>query len=109
MAVLEEMTPAELYNLTYMRIRPLMVTVPGIVLPHPYGGRTSGHGQPRSAKCSLVTSRQSDIHDVLMKRYLVLPSGNIDVERTKLGLTNASPLKIDDFRCSNQQGWQRIR
>src|SRR5574338_247046 len=29
----EHMTPAELDNLAYMRIRPLLVTVPGIVLP----------------------------------------------------------------------------
>ena len=35
----DRMTPAELYNLVYMRIRPLLVTVPGIVLPHPYGGQ----------------------------------------------------------------------
>jgi multidrug efflux pump subunit AcrB len=35
----DTMTPAELYNLAYMRIRPLLVTVPGIVLPHPYGGQ----------------------------------------------------------------------
>ena len=28
----DDMTPAELYNLAYMRIRPLLVTVPGIVL-----------------------------------------------------------------------------
>lgn len=36
----DHMTPAELYNLAYMRIRPLLVTVPGAILPHPYGGRT---------------------------------------------------------------------
>ena len=33
------LTPAELYNLAFMRIRPLLVTIPGAILPHPYGGQ----------------------------------------------------------------------
>ena len=32
----ETLTPAELYNLSIMRIRPLLVTIPGAILPHPY-------------------------------------------------------------------------
>ena len=32
-------TPAELYNLCIMRIRPCLVTIPGAILPHPYGGQ----------------------------------------------------------------------
>ena len=32
-------TPAELYNLCVMRIRPMLVTIPGAILPHPYGGQ----------------------------------------------------------------------
>jgi multidrug efflux pump subunit AcrB len=95
----EEMTPAELYNLTYMRIRPLMVTVPGIVLPHPYGGQDMQvmvNLDPQKMLARHLTP--SDIHDVLMKQYLVLPSGDIKIKQTDwVVLTNASPLKIDDF------------
>ncbi|BFU91094.1 MAG: RND transporter [Nitrospira sp.] len=95
----EDMTPAELYNLTYMRIRPLMVTVPGIVLPHPYGGQDMQvmvNLDPQKMLARHLTP--SDIHDVLMKQYLVLPSGDIKIKQTDwVVLTNASPLKIDDF------------
>ncbi|MDF0676475.1 MAG: efflux RND transporter permease subunit [Nitrospira sp.] len=40
----------------------------------------------------------TDIHDVLMKQYLVLPSGDIKIGPTDwIVMTNASPLKIEDF------------
>ena len=40
----------------------------------------------------------TDIHNVLMKQYLVLPSGDIKIKSTDwIVLTNASPLKITDF------------
>ena len=95
----DHMTPAELYNLAYMRIRPLLVTVPGIVLPHPYGG------QDMQVMVNLDQQKllarhltPTDIHDVLMKQYLVLPSGDIKIKSTDwIVLTNASPLKIGDF------------
>ena len=93
----DRMTPAELYNLVYMRIRPLLVTVPGIVLPHPYGG------QDMQVMVNLdqqkLLARQltpADIHDALMKQYLVLPAGDIKIKSTDwIVMTNASPLKID--------------
>src|SRR5215813_2740107 len=95
----DTLTPAELYNLTYMRIRPLMVTVPGIVLPHPYGGQDMQvmvNLDPQKMLARNLTPR--DIHDVLMKQYRVLPSGDIKIMSTDwIVQTNASPLKIDDF------------
>ncbi len=95
----DEMTPAELYNLTYMRIRPLLVTVPGIVLPHPYGGQDMQvmvNLDPQKMLARNLTPR--DIHDILMKQYLVLPSGDIKINSTDwIVQTNASPLKINDF------------
>jgi multidrug efflux pump subunit AcrB len=95
----DDMTPAELYNLAYMRIRPLLVTVPGIVLPLPYGG------QPMQVMVNLDQQKllarhltPSDIHSILMKQYLVLPSGDIKIKSTDwIVLTNASPLKIEEF------------
>src|SRR6185503_19365261 len=95
----DDMTPAELYNLAYMRIRPLLVTVPGIVLPHPYGG------QDMQVMVNLDQQKllarhltPTDIHNVLIKQYLVLPSGDIKIKSTDwIVLTNASPMKITDF------------
>ena len=82
-----------------MRIRPLLVTVPGIVLPHPYGG------QDMQVMVNLDQQKllarhltPTDIHDVLMKQYLVLPAGDIKIKSTDwIVLTNASPLKIEHF------------
>ncbi|MFO0733331.1 MAG: efflux RND transporter permease subunit [Nitrospiraceae bacterium] len=95
----DRLTPAELYNLAYMRIRPLLVTVPGIVLPHPYGG------QDMQVMVNLDQQKllarhltPSDIHDILMKQYLVLPSGDIKIKQTDwIVQTNASPIHIDHF------------
>jgi multidrug efflux pump subunit AcrB len=95
----DTLTPAELYNLAYMRIRPLLVTVPGIVLPHPYGG------QDMQVMVNLDQQKllarhltPADIHDVLMKQYLVLPSGDIKIKQTDwIVQTNASPMQIDHF------------
>jgi multidrug efflux pump subunit AcrB len=95
----DTMTPAELYNLAYMRIRPLLVTVPGAILPHPYGG------QDMQVMVNLDQQKllarhltPADIHDALMKQYLVLPSGDIKIQLTDwIAQTNASPMQIEDF------------
>ncbi|HEU4686468.1 MAG TPA: efflux RND transporter permease subunit [Nitrospira sp.] len=95
----DDMTPAELYNLAYMRIRPLLVTVPGIVLPHPYGGQDMQvmvNLDPQKMLARNLTPK--DIHDILMQQYRVLPSGDIKIMPTDwIVQTNASPLRIDDF------------
>src|SRR5689334_6033263 len=95
----DSMTPAELYNVAYMRIRPLLVTVNGAILPHPYGG------QDMQVMVNLdqqkLLARQitpANVHDVLMKQYLVLPSGDVKIKSTDwIVQTNASPMKIADF------------
>ena len=95
----ENMTPAELYNLAYMRIRPLFVTVPGIIIPLPYGG------QPMQVMVNLDQQKllarkltPADVHKVLMKQYLVLPAGAVKIKSTQwIVLSNASPLKIEEF------------
>src|SRR6185295_7575417 len=95
----DNMTPAELYNLAYMRIRPLLVTVPGIVLPHPYGG------QDMQVMVNLEQQKllarhltPSDIHDILMRQYLVLPSDDIKIKPTDwIVQTTASTMQIEHF------------
>jgi hypothetical protein len=40
----------------------------------------------------------ADVHDILMRQYRVLPSGDIKIHSTDwIVQTNASPLKIEDF------------
>ncbi|MGE3979359.1 MAG: efflux RND transporter permease subunit, partial [Nitrospira sp.] len=79
----DTMTPAELYNLAYMRIRPLLVTVPGVIVPHPYGG------QPMQVMVNLDQQQllarhiaPADVHDVLRQQYLILPSGDVKIKQT---------------------------
>ncbi len=95
----ENMTPAELYNLAYMRIRPLLVTVPGAILPHPYGGQDMQvmvNLDPQKMLARHLTPAQ--IHNVLMTQYRVLPTGDIKIKPTDwIVQTNASPLKLEDF------------
>jgi multidrug efflux pump subunit AcrB len=95
----DRMTPAELYNLAYMRIRPLLVTVNGAILPHPYGG------QDMQVMVNLDQQKllarhltPADIHEVLMRQYLVMPSGDIKIKETDwIVQTNASPMQIEHF------------
>ncbi len=92
-------TPAELYNLSIMRIRPLLVTIPGAILPHPYGG------QDMQVMINLDQQKllarhltPADIHQALDRQNLVLPGGDIKIKSTDwLVLTNAQPLKIEEF------------
>lgn len=95
----DHLTPAELYNLAYMRIRPLLVTVNGAILPHPYGG------QDMQVMVNLDQQKllarhltPSDVHEALMRQYLVIPSGDIKIKQTDwIVQTNASPMQIDHF------------
>lgn len=95
----DTLTPAELYNLSIMRVRPLLVTIPGAILPHPYGG------QDMQVMINLDQQKllarhltPADIHEAVSRQNLVLPGGDIKLKATDwLVLTNASALKIEDF------------
>jgi multidrug efflux pump subunit AcrB len=92
-------TPAELYNLCIMRIRPMLVTIPGAILPHPYGGQDMqvmiNVDQQKLLARHLTTE---DVHQAIEKQNLVLPGGDMKIKETDwLVLTNASPLKIEEF------------
>jgi multidrug efflux pump subunit AcrB len=92
-------TPAELYNLCVMRIRPMLVTIPGAILPHPYGGQDMqvmiNVDQDKLLARNLTTE---DVHQAIERQNLVLPGGDMKIKETDwLVLTNASPLKIEEF------------
>ena len=95
----DELTPAELYNLCVMRIRPMLVTIPGAILPHPYGGQDMqvmiNVDQQKLMARHLTTE---DVHQAIERQNLVLPGGDMKIKETDwLVLTNASPLKIEEF------------
>ena len=95
----DTMTPAELFNISYMQIRPLLITVPGVIVPFPYGG------SPLQVMVNLdqqaLLARHitvADVHEVLRQQYLILPAGDVKIKQTDwMVLTNASPFKIEDF------------
>ncbi|GKS68908.1 multidrug efflux pump subunit AcrB [Nitrosomonas sp. PY1] len=95
----ETLTPAELYNLAYTQIRPFLVTIPGAILPHPYGGK------PKQLLVSLdqqkLMARQlsaSDVHAAFDQQNLVLPAGDMKIKETDwMVKTNAMPIHVDDF------------
>jgi len=93
------LTPADLYNLCVMRIRPMLVTIPGAILPHPYGGQDMqvmiNVDQDKLRARNLTTE---DVHQAIERQNLVLPGGDMKIQETDwLVLTNASPLKIEEF------------
>src|SRR5690348_16984076 len=95
----DRMTPAELYNVASMRILPLLETVNGAILPHPNGGQVLQ--VMINLDLQKMLARQittANVHDVLMKQYLVLPSGDVKIKSTDwIVQTNASPMKTADF------------
>ncbi|MGB8330208.1 MAG: efflux RND transporter permease subunit [Polyangiales bacterium] len=95
----DTLSPADLYNLSIARIRPELVTIPGAILPHPYGGK------PKQLLISLDQQKllarhltAKDVHDALNKQNLVLPAGDQKIKSLDwMVQTNASPLKVADF------------
>lgn len=95
----DTLTPAELYNLSIMRIRPLLVTIPGAILPHPYGGQDMQVMVNLNQQKLLARHlTPEDVHQAIERQNLVLPGGDMKIKSTDwLVLTNASPLKIEEF------------
>ncbi|WP_442755923.1 efflux RND transporter permease subunit [Methylocystis sp. JAN1] len=95
----ENLTPADLYNLAKNKIRPFLVTIPGAILPHPYGGQdkqllVSLDQQKLMARHLTAT----DVHNALGRQSIVLPAGDMKLRATDwMVQTNATPLQVADF------------
>ncbi|GBF52043.1 acriflavin resistance protein [Leptospira ryugenii] len=93
------MTPAELYNLAFMRIRSLLVTIPGAIIPQPYGG-TPMQLLVSLDKEKLMARNLSplDVYHAFNEQSLVLPAGDQKIGKTDwMVMTNAMPMAVDDF------------
>lgn len=95
----ESSTPDELFNLAFNNMRPLLVTIPGAIVPQPYGGT------PKQLLVSLNQQQllahhlsATDVHDAFGKQSIVLPAGDQKINTTDwMVMTNATPLAVTDF------------
>ena len=95
----ETLTPAELYNLAYMRIRPFLVTIPGAIVPQPYGG-TPMQLLVALDKQKLLARNLSprDVYKAFNEQSIVLPAGDQKIGKTDwMVMTNAIPMEVKDF------------
>ncbi|MBB3105048.1 efflux RND transporter permease subunit [Azomonas macrocytogenes] len=92
-------TPADLYNLAFARIRPFVVTVPGAIIPHPYGGKPPFLLVNLNQQQLLAHHLSGvDVEKALEKQSIVLPAGDQKIGRQDwMVQTNAIPLAIDHF------------
>ncbi len=95
----DNLTPADLYNLAKNKIRPYLVTIPGAILPHPYGGNDKqllvSLDQQKLMARHLTAA---DVHNALSQQSIVLPAGDMKLRATDwLVQTNATPLQVDSF------------
>ena len=95
----DTLTPAQLYNVAFQSIRPLLVTIPGAILPHPYGGK------PMQLLVSLNQQQllahhlsAMDVHKAFGGQNAVLPAGDQKIWSTDwYVMTNATPMQVKDF------------
>ena len=89
----EKQTPSDLYKLAMIRVRPLLVTVSGAVVPHPYGGMDSfvmvtlNQNQLRAHHLSAM-----DVQNAMHNQNIVLPAGDQKIDAVDwMVQTNATP------------------
>ncbi|GAN55591.1 efflux RND transporter permease subunit [Tanticharoenia sakaeratensis] len=95
----EKQTPSDLFKLGVITVRPLLATVPGAVVAHPYGGMDSfvmialNQNQLRAHHLSA-----SDVQAALRDQNIVLPAGDEKIDATDwMVQTNATPETMEDI------------
>ncbi|GBQ52625.1 efflux RND transporter permease subunit [Acidomonas methanolica] len=95
----EKETPSDLFKLGVIRVRPLLATVPGAVVAHPYGGMDSfvmvslNQQQLRAHHLSA-----SDVQAALTDQNIVLPAGDQKIDATDwMVQTNATAESMEDI------------
>jgi multidrug efflux pump subunit AcrB len=78
----DTMTPSDLFKLAQIRVHALLVTVPGAIVPHPYGGMDAfvmfalDQKQLQAHHLSAM-----DVQNVLDKQNIVRPTGDQKIGR----------------------------
>ncbi|GBQ94599.1 efflux RND transporter permease subunit [Asaia lannensis] len=95
----EKQTPSDLFKLGVIRVRPLLATVPGAVVAHPYGGMDSfvmvslNQEQLRAHHLSAA-----DVQAALTAQNIVLPAGDQKIDAMDwMVQTNAAPESMEDI------------
>ncbi|NHN88776.1 efflux RND transporter permease subunit [Acetobacter conturbans] len=95
----DTMTPSDLWKLAFIRVRSLLVTVPGAVVPQPYGGMDSfvmislNQQQLQAHQLSAM-----DVQNALDRQNVVRPAGDQKIGATDwMVQTNATPRSLDDI------------
>ncbi|GAB3592824.1 MAG: efflux RND transporter permease subunit [Acetobacter sp.] len=95
----DKQTPSDLFKIAMTRIRPILVTVPGSVLPQAYGGMDSfvmvalNQKQLQAHHLSAM-----DVQNALRKQNIVLPAGDQKIYRTDwMVQTNATPRSMQEL------------
>ena len=97
----KELSEQELFDNAVNVMRPQLVTVPGVAIPYPYGGKMrliSVDIDPQAMLAKGLSS--SDVVSAINAQNLVLPSGTVKIEDTEYNVTtNASPSSIDGLNA----------
>ena len=82
-------------------VRPQLVTIPGVSIPYPYGGKMrviSVDIDPQALLSKGLSS--SDVINAVNAQNLILPSGTVKIEDTEYNVTtNASPSSIEELNA----------
>jgi len=87
----------ELFDAALNVVRPQLITIPGVAMPYPYGGKprlVSVDIDPQALLAKGMTS--SDVINAINTQNLILPSGTAKIGETEFNVAvNASPKSFD--------------
>jgi multidrug efflux pump subunit AcrB len=94
-----QMTGAELYDVSSNLIRPLLVSVPGVAVPPPYGGTSENVEVDLDQQKLLALGLSAqDVSKALAQQDIVLPAGDQKIGTIDfLVETNAQPANVATF------------
>src|ERR1700677_3023191 len=95
----DQLTGSELYDLSSNLIRPLLVSVPGVAVPAPYGGTLNNVEVDLDQQKLLALGLSAqDVSNALAKQDIVLPAGDQKIGALDfLVETNAQPVDVATF------------
>src|ERR1700747_645720 len=95
----DQLTGSQLYDMASNLIRPMLVSIPGVAVPAPYGG-TNSYVQVDLDQQKLLAHGLSaqDVSHALAQQNIVLPAGDQKIGTFDyLVETNASPVNVASF------------
>ncbi|WP_323992505.1 efflux RND transporter permease subunit [Nguyenibacter sp. L1] len=95
----DKLTPSDLFKLAHIRVRTLLVTVPGAIVPHPYGGMDNFVMVALNQKQLMAHHLSAmDVQNVFDKQNAVRPAGDQKIGATDwMVQTNATPRSMEEL------------